>query len=73
MKTFDEITNKDFFYCYDQSLTQFLTEQGIRYFLKARSMKDGKVFTMFKKNQELTLTIHEYMKSIGREENSRVY
>ncbi len=73
MKTFDEITNRDFFYCYDSKLTIFLTEKGIKYFLKARSVKDSKVFAMYKKNKELTLAIHEYMKSIGREEKSRVY
>lgn len=61
MKTFDEITNKDFFYCYNPSLSKFLEDNGFGYFLKAKSIKgDHKIFTMYKKSEELFKYIDMY-------------
>lgn len=60
MKTFDEITNKDFFYCYNPKLHKFLEDNGIKYFLKAKSIKDGKIFTMYKKDDTLSHFLVKY-------------
>lgn len=60
MKTFDEITNKDFFYCYNPKLHKFLEQNGIDYFLKAKSVKDNKIFTMYKKSKKLSNCIAKY-------------
>lgn len=60
MKNFNEITNKDFFYCYDAKCSNFLKEKGIPYLLKAKSVKDNKVFTMYIRNNELSNALLEY-------------
>lgn len=60
MKTFNEITNKDFFYCYDVECSKFLKEKGIPYLIKAKSVKDNAVFTMYVRNKELNNALMEY-------------
>lgn len=47
------ITDKDFFYCYDADLSHYFKKEGINYVLKANSVKDGKTFTMFQKSESL--------------------
>lgn len=67
MKTINELTNKDFFYCYDFECSKFLKEKGIPYLLKAKSVKDNKVFTMYIRNNELSNALMEYKFKIESE------
>lgn len=55
-----QITNKDFFYCYDVECSNFLKDKGISYLLKAKSVKDNKTFTMYLRNTELNKALMEY-------------
>lgn len=47
------MSNKDYYYIYDVNLSRYLSENGIRYILKARSIKDGRIFTMYDKTDKL--------------------
>lgn len=60
MKTFEQIDNRDFFYCYNPNLHYFLEDNGLQYFLKAKSIKDDKIFTMYKRSRELSYWIVKY-------------
>lgn len=51
--TNQRITDKDFYYCYDVNLSKHLKTQGILYVIKAKSIVDNKVFTMYQKSQKL--------------------
>lgn len=62
MNALNRITNRDFFYCYNPKLSKFLEQNGIEYFLKAKSIKDGKIFTMYKRDSELSRYLVEYKK-----------
>lgn len=55
-----KITDKDFLYCYDVELFEFFRLNGIHYILKARSIKDGKVFVMYQKTDEVYQLLSEY-------------
>mgnify|MGYP003319290245 CR=1 FL=1 len=45
--------NKEFYYVYSKDLHDYLKEKGILYIIKARSIKDGGVFTMYHRTNEL--------------------
>lgn len=57
------IDSSDFFFCYTRSVSDYLSEQGIRYVLKAKSIKDGNTFTMYQKNEELQKTLMNFNSS----------
>lgn len=53
--------NKDeFFFCYNMNLSKYLYEHGFRYILKAREMKTGNIFSLYKRNKELDSIIEQY-------------
>lgn len=60
LKTIDEITTNDFYYCYDMNLSKFLRNKGIRYFHKAKSVKDDKIYTMYVDNKILRNAVNEF-------------
>lgn len=70
MKTINQLTNKDFFYCYDVECSKFLKEKGIPYLLKAKSIKDNKIFTMYIRNAELSNALLEYKLKLESENPS---
>ncbi|MGF9975326.1 hypothetical protein [Viridibacillus arvi] len=49
----NQLTIKNFFFCYDVKLSKFIKENNIPYFMKARSMKDNKIFTMYEQTEQL--------------------
>lgn len=55
------MTKKDFFYCYDKNLYQFIKQKGVPYITKARRLDNLCIFTMYEHNDELTKAINEYM------------
>ncbi|MCM3387343.1 hypothetical protein M3649_04240 [Ureibacillus chungkukjangi] len=62
MKDIEEITTNDFFFCYDEALSTYLKSEGFRYFQKARSIKDNKIYTMYLHSKELHFAIKEWNK-----------
>lgn len=54
MKNLNEITEKDFFFCYTKKLSDFLRDNGMRYIIKAHSVKDGNLFSLYPRTSELT-------------------
>ena len=56
-----QLTNNDFFFCYTLELSKYLQQKKIRYILKAKSIKDDNVFTLYQKNDELQEALKEYV------------
>lgn len=54
--------SNDFFFCYTKAVSDYLSQQGIYYILKAKSIKDNNVFTMYQKTDELYSVLQEYRK-----------
>lgn len=44
---------QDFYFCYSKDISDLLTRHEIYYILKARTVKDGKIFTLYEKTIEL--------------------
>lgn len=60
MKRLDEIKSTDFFFCYTKSMSLYLKEKGIPYLIKASSIKDGNIFTLYIKGEELQRALDEF-------------
>lgn len=54
------IETKDLYFCYSKQESDFLKRKGISYILKARSIKDGSVFTLYERNEILESHIKEF-------------
>lgn len=54
------LTDKDFLYCYDIKLTNHFKEHGLTYIIKAKSIKDNKIFTLWEKSDELYSVMKQY-------------
>lgn len=48
-----QLTDKDFLYCYDIGLYNHFKDNGLNYIIKAKSIKDNKTFTLWQKSNEL--------------------
>jgi len=55
-----KITNKDFFFCYNKKLSDFLTENGIKYITIAIEPKSKRQFSLYFINEQLQQLIKEY-------------
>jgi len=53
-------TDKDFLYCYDKELSNYFKKHNLRYIVKAKSIKDDKIFTMWQKTDELYNLMRKY-------------
>lgn len=56
----DNLTHKDFFFCYTKKLSEFLRQNGVSYLLKANSVKDNNTFTMYVKSERLQELLDKY-------------
>ena len=52
--------NKEFYYVYDKELHKHIKNHGIPYIIKARSIKDGGIFTMYHRTNELMNLINTW-------------
>lgn len=52
--------SSEYFYCYTKKLSLYLSSQGINYIIKARSVKDNSIFTLYEKSNELQLTLNKF-------------
>lgn len=52
-----------YFFCYDKRLADFLRyEKNIEYITKAKSVKNGFIFYLFEKSENLQSAIDEWLK-----------
>lgn len=49
----DDINSTDFYYCYSKSISDLLKKHDIYYILKAKSVRDDKIFTLYLKTDKL--------------------
>lgn len=54
------LTEQDFFFCFTKKLSIFLKEEGISYIIKARSIKDDAIYTVYQKTDELQRVLDKY-------------
>lgn len=52
--------NKEFYYVYDKELHKHIKNHGIPYIIKARSIRDGGIFTMYHRTDELLALLDEW-------------
>lgn len=57
-----QLTEQDFFFCFTKKLSIFLKEEGISYIIKARSIKDNVIYTVYQKTDELQRALDKYKK-----------
>ncbi|MFJ7371677.1 hypothetical protein ACIQVU_19965 [Lysinibacillus sp. NPDC098008] len=56
----DKLNDKNFYYCYDAKMSRYLTENRINYIVKAKSLKDGRIFTMYERDKTFYDVLHDY-------------
>lgn len=56
-----QLTEKDFFFCYNYKLSAFLRYKGIHYITKSIAPKNNKMYTMYQKTDELQAAIDQYV------------
>ncbi|MEK4030761.1 hypothetical protein MKZ02_19785 [Pseudobacillus sp. FSL P4-0506] len=54
------LTEKDFFFCYNYKLSAFLKYKGFHYITKAVNHKTDKMFSLYIKSDELQAALDEY-------------
>lgn len=54
--------DNEYFYCYTKKLSLYLSSQGIHYIIKARSVKDNSIFTLYEKTNELQQALEQFNK-----------
>lgn len=55
-----DLTTKDFYFCYTVSMFNYLRKNGETYILKARSVKDGSIFTLYYKSERLQKLLDDF-------------
>lgn len=55
-----ELTDKDFYYCYDSNMSKFLKTKDVAYLFKAKNIKDSMTFTVYHRNQKLYEALKQY-------------
>lgn len=54
------VTGKDFFFCYNKNLSDYLSNKGIKYITLAINPNNGNSYSLFYKTPKLQQTIQEY-------------
>lgn len=65
----EDISRKDFFYCFDMRLSNFLNRQGFRHLVDAIHRKSDKRFNLYFRTDELTKAIDAYQEERKRNSN----
>lgn len=55
-----KLNDKNFYYCYDANMSRYLAENNINYIVKAKSLKDGRIFTMYERDKTFYDVLHDY-------------
>lgn len=56
----NELTQNDFYYCYDSNMSKFLKTKDVAYIFKAKNLKDGVIFTVYHRNRKLYEALKQY-------------
>jgi len=59
-----QLSDRDFFFVYKRSMSEYLKEQGFSYVFKAKSIKNGETFTLYQKSPQLQKALDEYESKI---------
>lgn len=51
---------KDYFYCYDIELFDYLDKAGFKFIVKARHYKDYKLFSLFERSDEFNEVLDQW-------------
>lgn len=57
-----QLTNKDFFFCYNRDIYFYLTENNVDFITIAREPKNNRMFSLFHKTKEVDRLLAEYNK-----------
>lgn len=55
--------SKKYFFCYNPRLSEHFRKLGIKYILKAKSIKEDRIFTLYYKSNRLQQAIDSYNKN----------
>lgn len=55
-----KLNDKNFYYCYDAKMSRYLSDNNINYIVKAKSLKDGRIFTMYQRDKLFYDVLHDY-------------
>ncbi|WP_299831156.1 hypothetical protein [uncultured Metabacillus sp.] len=59
------MTKSNYFFCYNQKVSQFLKSRNVFFITVARDMNTGKIFSLYEVNESLQKALDEY-KQINR-------
>lgn len=55
-----ELKSRDFYYCYDVRMSNYLNSKGIPYLIKAKSCKEDRIFTLYQRTDRFLEVMSEY-------------
>lgn len=55
-----QLTNKDFFFCYNRDVYYYLTNNGVEFITIAREPKDNKMFSLFYRSEKVERLLENY-------------
>lgn len=56
----NELSNKDFYFCYDGKKASYFKNKGFRWITQAKASKSDQEFWLFHKNSEFMDALHEF-------------
>lgn len=62
----NKLQSKNFYYCYDLEIYNELKGAGFEYIMKARSIINNKIFTMYEKSDELMELVKKFESSTDK-------
>lgn len=60
----EQLTEKDFYFCFSKKLSLFLKGESIPYITKAKSVKDDAIYTIYHKTDALDKALEKYNENI---------
>lgn len=55
-----QLTNKDFFFCYNRDVYYYLTNNGVEFITIAREPKENKMFSLFHRSEKVERLLENY-------------
>lgn len=56
----ENLKTEDLYFCYDRKLSDIFSENGIKYLVKAKSIKTNAVFTLYTKTEKVNKIMREF-------------
>ena len=54
------MNKKDYFFCYNKRVSDYLTSKGIQYITIANEMRSNRIFSLYEVNEQLQTALQEY-------------